>query len=416
VTERGGRSKASSLRMIVPAIGIALLFSSGCTIRTEAPERNDPALDSRIQREVEARLAAEPELDAGLIRVEVRGGRVHLYGSVAGIGAWNCALRTSAMAEDVRSVIDFLVIERGPPRIHCLAPRSHETLVRAGHRSVYWPVAARSCRHPPVPMSNRSVKASARSRRAAQPRKRPLRSTQSAKQRTARRHAVPLSVALTRLAGGSLFLVILVVSLSPLRDAAIHARDIVVDAAAAGRYAAAREASIIRHALRYGISFELAAAIERAAIEEGIDPDLGFRLVRVESRFRERAVSSAGALGLTQLMPGTAAELQPGITREQIFDRDTNLRLGFRYFRWLLGIYDGDIEEALHGYNRGPGTVARIRAAGGDPANGYADLVLRGGRVTLPYRGNGLHPTLPPPLPEPWTVESPRSRSPISGF
>lgn len=223
-------------------------------------------------------------------------------------------------------------------------------------------------------------------------------------------------VALARLAGCALFLAILVASLSPLRHAALHARDIVVDAAAAGRYAAAREASIIRHALRYGISFELAAAIERAAIEEGIDPDLGFRLVRVESRFHERAVSSAGALGLTQLMPGTAAELQPGITREQIFDRDTNLRLGFRYFRWLLGLYGGDLEEALHGYNRGPGTVARIRAAGADPANGYADLVLRGGIVSPPYRGNGLHPTLPPPLPEPWTVEHPRSRSPISGF
>jgi soluble lytic murein transglycosylase-like protein len=136
---------------------------------------------------------------------------------------------------------------------------------------------------------------------------------------------------------------------------------------------------------------ELAEDIERAAIAEGIDPDLAFRLVRVESGFHERAVSSAGALGLTQLMPATAASLQPGITREQIFERETNLRLGFRYLRWLLSIYDGRLDEALHAYNRGPGTVARVRAAGGDPANGYADLVLGKDRRD-PYVGSGLLP------------------------
>jgi soluble lytic murein transglycosylase-like protein len=103
--------------------------------------------------------------------------------------------------------------------------------------------------------------------------------------------------------------------------------------------------------------------------------------VRVESAFRPNAVSSAGALGLTQVMPATANYLQPGITRAQLLDRDTNLRLGFRYLNDLLAVYDGDEEEALTAYNRGPGTVARIRGAGGDPANGYADLVLgrRGG-------------------------------------
>src|SRR5690606_29606262 len=102
----------------------------------------------------------------------------------------------------------------------------------------------------------------------------------------------------------------------------------------------------------------------------------------------EQAVSSAGALGLTQLMPATAASLQPGITREQIFERHTNLRLGLRYLRWLLDVYDGDVEEALHAYNRGPGTVARLRAQGEDPANGYADLILHG-RDTPSYTGNG---------------------------
>lgn len=138
----------------------------------------------------------------------------------------------------------------------------------------------------------------------------------------------------------------------------------------------AQERVVAEYARRYGIPAELARAVERAAAAEGVETELAFRLVRVESAFHERAVSPVGALGLTQLMPATAAELRPGITREEILDRDTNLRLGMRYLRSLLALYDGDTEEALHAYNRGMGTVARIRAGGGDPANGYARAVL----------------------------------------
>lgn len=147
-----------------------------------------------------------------------------------------------------------------------------------------------------------------------------------------------------------------------------------------------------RFAERYGVAPELAAAIVHAARTEGVDPDLAFRLVRVESGFRERAVSPVGALGLTQLMPATARELQPGISREQIFEPDTNLRLGFRYLHWLLERYDGDVEEALHAYNRGPGTVARVRAAGRDPANGYARRILDAHDRVEPYQGQGFLP------------------------
>lgn len=176
-------------------------------------------------------------------------------------------------------------------------------------------------------------------------------------------------------------LVVLLALLPPTRAVATGVWSRVERVLAATRAAEARERVIAEYARRYGISTELASAIERAARAEEIDTELAFRLVRVESAFQPDAESHAGALGLTQVMPATANYLQPGITRKQLLDRDTNLRLGFRYLDDLLAVYDGNAEEALTAYNRGPGTVARIRGAGGDPANGYADMVLgaRGG-------------------------------------
>lgn len=127
---------------------------------------------------------------------------------------------------------------------------------------------------------------------------------------------------------------------------------------------------------KFGIGADLALAIEEIALAEGIDPALAFELVRVESEFNQRAVSPVGALGYTQLMPSTARLLVPGITREDIFDRETNLRLGFRFLRSLINHYHGDIRLALLAYNRGPARVDELLAQGIDPANGYTRLVL----------------------------------------
>jgi soluble lytic murein transglycosylase-like protein len=183
-----------------------------------------------------------------------------------------------------------------------------------------------------------------------------------------------------------LALALLVLLLPPVRGVVRAGLEVVREAVAASRRESARRQQVAGYAARYGISGELAEEIHAAAEAERLDPELAFRLVRVESEFREDAVSPVGALGLTQLMPATAAELQPGITREQILHRRTNLRLGFRYMRILLRRYDGDVAEALHAYNRGMGTVSRIRAEGGDPANGYADKVL-GRRGASPVHG-----------------------------
>lgn len=225
-------------------------------------------------------------------------------------------------------------------------------------------------------------------RRGGKPAPRKARRTVRRKSKSHRQTAETAVVLLRSVA--ILGLVTLVVmAFPPLRRGASAAAMVLAEAMAESRKVELRRLATARLALEYGVSLQLASDIEHAALAEGIDPELAFRLVYVESRFHEQAVSSAGALGLTQLMPATAASLQPGITREQIFERHTNLRLGLRYLRWLLDVYDGDVEEALHAYNRGPGTIARLRAQGEDPANGYADLILHG-RDTPSYTGNGL--------------------------
>jgi soluble lytic murein transglycosylase-like protein len=199
-------------------------------------------------------------------------------------------------------------------------------------------------------------------------------------------------MALLRLTLTVLCLSMLFSTIAPLRGVLDAVTNTVVTAIEVSRSSDANRVTIARYAIRYGIPYDFAATIQAVAHEEGIDAELAFRLVHVESRFHDHAVSPVGAVGLTQLMPATAAELQPGITREEMYDRETNLRLGFRYLRGLLGRYDGQVPDALHAYNRGPSTVNRIRAKGGDPANGYADRVLGSGGAEA-YQGNGIWST-----------------------
>jgi soluble lytic murein transglycosylase-like protein len=143
----------------------------------------------------------------------------------------------------------------------------------------------------------------------------------------------------------------------------------------------ARIGAVMANSRQYKIPADLAASIYDIAIAEGIDPKVAYGLVNVESEFFHKAVSPVGALGLTQVMPATGRALKPGLMRAELFDPETNLRLGFRYLREMLARYNGDLDLALHAYNRGPTTVDRIIQKGGDPANGYADAVLKGQRT-----------------------------------
>lgn len=138
------------------------------------------------------------------------------------------------------------------------------------------------------------------------------------------------------------------------------------------------------YSAKYRIKLELARKIFDAAVAADIEPELGFRLIRVESVFNPRAVSPAGALGLTQLMLGTAREFEPAVTRQQLLDPEVNLRIGFRYLRALIREQKGDLKLALLVYNRGPVAVQRSISLGLDPANGYESLITKG------YRGRGV--------------------------
>lgn len=150
------------------------------------------------------------------------------------------------------------------------------------------------------------------------------------------------------------------------------------------RESLARWNRVYTYATRYKIKPELAGKIYDAAVNAGVEPELGFRLIKVESEFNPLATSPVGAVGLMQLMPATARYFEPQATTEHLYDVDTNLRIGFQYLRGLIRERNGNVALALLVYNRGPVAVNRALAMGQNPTNGYDLRVMRG------YTGNGV--------------------------
>ena len=125
------------------------------------------------------------------------------------------------------------------------------------------------------------------------------------------------------------------------------------------------------------------AEIEAAAAKHGIDPALLKGLIRQESNFNPTAGSPAGARGLTQLMPGTAASL--GVTDPT--DPVQAIDGGAKYLKQQLDKFGGDVTKALAAYNAGPGAVAKY--GGVPPFAETQAYVQKVQQYAEQYRGSG---------------------------
>ena len=117
---------------------------------------------------------------------------------------------------------------------------------------------------------------------------------------------------------------------------------------------------------------ELASVFRQAASAVDLSPELLSAVARQESRFNPSAVSRAGAVGVMQLMPGTARDLHC-----DPFNPTQNIHGGARYLRAMMDAFKGDLPLALAAYNAGPAAVKRF---GGVPpfaeTRAYVDAVL----------------------------------------
>lgn len=117
---------------MVRGMGIALLLAAqgACAFLGGGEAAETPELvaerqtrEETIRREVEARMAAEPAIGAGRIRAVVKNGDVQLHGAAPGFGALQCAVANAELVPGVQLVVDMMVLQPGPSRVNCLAPR-----------------------------------------------------------------------------------------------------------------------------------------------------------------------------------------------------------------------------------------------------------------------------------------------------
>ncbi|MCM2278065.1 MAG: transglycosylase SLT domain-containing protein [Oligoflexia bacterium] len=134
------------------------------------------------------------------------------------------------------------------------------------------------------------------------------------------------------------------------------------------------------YVLRLIFPVEHLELIEKYALENKLDPILVLSLIKQESGFESRAASGAGAQGLMQLMPATAADVFPELSRVELIAVEANIRTGTRYLGKLLARFNGNITLALAAYNAGPGAVDRwVKATA--PQRGMLEFI-----ESIPYK------------------------------
>ena len=123
--------------------------------------------------------------------------------------------------------------------------------------------------------------------------------------------------------------------------------------------------------------------INQSAAKYGIDPALLKGLIQQESGFDPNSTSGAGAVGLTQLMPGTAAAL--GVSNPR--DPAQSIDGGAHFLKQMLDTFGGDVSKALAAYNAGPGAVQRY--GGVPPYSETQDYVQKVEAYAQQYRQQG---------------------------
>ena len=120
----------------------------------------------------------------------------------------------------------------------------------------------------------------------------------------------------------------------------------------------------------------LAQRIIAAADSQRVPHAIAFALVATESGFDSTAISTAGAVGLTQVRLPTARIYDPGVFTIDLQKVDKNLNIGFRYYHDLLHRFDGDVMLALAAYNMGPTAVSERLREGRQISTRYSNKVL----------------------------------------